>query len=1421
MKIFRFIVLIHKILLCYASLPININQFWFQIIEDQGIIYQDTDQNQWVFSKLNQNGDIILSIKLNNFVGKNNSNDEYMIEPDNQNHRYLYIFSYQTGQYQKIDYDLLLQTQNNQKFDCQNDIQSYGSGSTRYIKIDSNYVKYGQGKMSQVSKTFSPGDQLVQSVDSFYKYPNFFQYVQKPTNYIYWKGIKYVLNGNYKSLVIDYENNIVLTTDSILAQFSLDSDTINFKYQIQLKNDLSKIAFTEIYSINNVRLFGIYDDSLQFYDLNTFKQVSYSSNSDQIGQITYFNQMFSYKNLIIAKTDVYKMTYDQMNNLVTLKKIQTLKQQLTLIYQTNNNAIWRSSYTQGQTQILQVGSQNQMISMERIICQDGYFLNSNSDCTQCLQNEILQNDKCVSCPQGQKKLNINDKVCFTVTQNCDQPTVLKTCDCQNYNYQNSSQKCIQCQAGEQFNISKDSCVKSCGDKQYFDGQNCQQCIGSCQKCSDGQTCDQCDSINGYYLNNKKQCFKCDQTLQQILNKEKNGCDCQKSFFLDSSNICKKCQEGCDDCDISKCNSCIQGYYKEGQKCSKCIPNCIQCSGGQKCDQCDSANGYFSDSNQICVKCDQPNQVKNNQKNGCDCQKGFFLDSNNICQKCQEGCDDCDISKCNSCIQGYYIENQKCSKCIANCIQCSNNQKCDQCDSAKGYFTNSKQVQFQILFQIHFNIYDYSNISQICVKCDQPNQVKNNQKNSCDCQKGYFLDSNNVCQKCQEGCEDCDIIKCNSCTQGYYKESQKCTKCIPNCIQCTGGQKCDQCDSANGYFSDSNQICIKCDQLTQVKNNQTNSCDCKKGYFLDKTNLCKKCQEGCDNCSINYCNLCIQGYYLDTSKNQCQKCMDNCEQCTQKDQCNQWKACENGQYRDKQTYLCQPCHPKCKSCNGPKENNCRECFNSQFVNEEGKCSDCEIGQYKEKNQCLTCHWSCKECNGPNDNNCLSCQTSLQISSENKCLTQQQKENDDEQKKVCQYSWFVQEDQESNCQQTLQYAKLNNQFIDKLSIINLILAFIVTIFVPLFSPFAWFYIQQQQLIGNFALLKSMNIMWINQLQLKVSFGHNIINNFSNFLQKSEDKYFDFSLFDEFAFQTQPLYKYFIENTLVHVSMLIVIIIIFGLLMILKSHSAFAERLLSYIQWNLFIRFFMVSSNFIILSAIVEIKNGNFSNIPSLIFFIFIGVFYLIFQIKSLRFLFSYHYYLRFFDKNTLICLKNGLIDTQRWPRLFWLLFELRKIISCISLYLLQDTIYGPWIVLGLSIFQIVYFVIYKPLIDKKANIFILTVELLFAFVTTFISLLNNLSIQSGSSSESSYILKAKVITGGLIAIQVFCLIALIYICSYGLISIILQNRSDRLKNSFENSQLIIQQNFKFESFDQIVTALAGSNQNISWQQKTKKK
>ncbi|KAL4480767.1 hypothetical protein ABPG72_014542 [Tetrahymena utriculariae] len=426
MKIFSLIVLINRLVLCYASLPINVDQFWFQIIEDQSIIYQDSDQNQWVYSKLNQNGDITLSIKLNNFVGKSNLNDEYMIE-------------------------------------------------------DSNYVKSDWQRISQISQTFSPGDLLVESVDSFKKYPNFFQYVQSGTNFIYWQGKKYQLNGNYKSLVID---------------FNLSSNKIAFQYQINLTNDLIIIAFTGIYSVNK----------------------------------------------------------------------------------------------------------------------DGQFLNSNSDCIKCKSDEILQNNICISCPQGQKKLNINDNVCITVPSNCDQPSPQKTFECENYKYQISTKKCIQCSSGEQFSSTTDSCVKSCGDGHFFDGQVCKQCNQSCKTCSNDTTCDQYDSTKGSFLDNK---------TQQWYN---NG-------------ICQKCQKGCDDCSKDQCNFCTQGYYKDTKQCKKCSANCTECSNGITCDQCDEDYGYFLDSESDCIPSDS-NCLTYNKENTKQCSSYF----------------DGFILKDSTCLQLYYSYN---------------------------------------------------------------------------------------------------------------------------------------------------------------------------------------------------------------------------------------------------------------------------------------------------------------------------------------------------------------------------------------------------------------------------------------------------------------------------------------------------------------------------------------------------------------------------------------------------------------------------------------------------------------------------------------------------------------------------------------------------------------------------------------------
>jgi len=67
-------------------------------------------------------------------------------------------------------------------------------------------------------------------------------------------------------------------------------------------------------------------------------------------------------------------------------------------------------------------------------------------------------------------------------------------------------------------------------------------------------------------------------------------------------------------------------------------------------------------------------------------------------------------------------------------------------------------------------------------------------------------------------------------------------------------------------------------------------------------------------------------------------------------------------------ICKNCHVSCKECSGHKLNNCTECHDGTYLNDDNKCvPDCGHNKYEEKsnNECEDCHKSCKECSGPKE------------------------------------------------------------------------------------------------------------------------------------------------------------------------------------------------------------------------------------------------------------------------------------------------------------------------------------------------------------------------------------------------------------------------------------------------------------------------
>ena len=78
MKTLFFFLLLLQILLCEYA--IKINKFWYDIKERNALVYLPESTGKWSYSVMNNDGDIIKTVILENFIGSNDLSDEFMVE---------------------------------------------------------------------------------------------------------------------------------------------------------------------------------------------------------------------------------------------------------------------------------------------------------------------------------------------------------------------------------------------------------------------------------------------------------------------------------------------------------------------------------------------------------------------------------------------------------------------------------------------------------------------------------------------------------------------------------------------------------------------------------------------------------------------------------------------------------------------------------------------------------------------------------------------------------------------------------------------------------------------------------------------------------------------------------------------------------------------------------------------------------------------------------------------------------------------------------------------------------------------------------------------------------------------------------------------------------------------------------------------
>ncbi|EAR86282.2 zinc finger lsd1 subclass family protein (macronuclear) [Tetrahymena thermophila SB210] len=643
-------------------------------------------------------------------------------------------------------------------------------------------------------------------------------------------------------------------------------------------------------------------------------------------------------------------------------------------------------------------------------CPDGYFA-SNGTCFKCLQicKSCESADKCLVCNNNPSKdicqdVNLTNCSCNNPTQygiclkqnpscknyvgqngqNCD-----KSCYCQDCNNNDFLQdnKCVSSCSKGYFQYNK-TCVQQCLTNYIAINNVCQLCDKSCQNCKNKQYyCQKCvEQYFPVYFNDRNDfiCVGNQSQDKDIFNQCKSLQ--YKYLFIDSQNkyFCyKNCPFFIDNSNpqISYCKSCQD-------------PNCNNCSQDYKnCSQCKL--NYTSVQNLCTQNCSDTIQKD------CACLDGYYINDDK-CLKCSnldKNCSKCSKDGCNLCNSGFYLNDMKqCVTCSTNCKICTNSTDCQECQSQ--YFKNN---QNQCITGDICNQQGYIQGNQ-CIQCKDYCQTCISDSNCTSCKEGFYLfkkdKDNQTCETCSQGYIDIDQKTCvQSCSQGYI-DTNKCTKCSnQNCYSCSivnNQQFCNKCTT--GYYlikqtgecvkscpqktfqNQADQTCSQCSTTCETCKDLTNCLTCPQNQFLINLNnviLCNTCEEGkyyyqVNQTCVDDCPIGIGGFN-NQNQRQCVDCQDqNCLKCStlslNTQQANYSQQC----LICRQGYLLNgTCVNNCPDSmyNDTQKNTCELCPKEcKTCSSLSQCISCFDGQSLYNGTCVS---SCPDSFYQDQNNCVAC------------------------------------------------------------------------------------------------------------------------------------------------------------------------------------------------------------------------------------------------------------------------------------------------------------------------------------------------------------------------------------------------------------------------------------------------------------------
>ena len=383
------------------------------------------------------------------------------------------------------------------------------------------------------------------------------------------------------------------------------------------------------------------------------------------------------------------------------------------------------------------------------------------------------------------------------------------------------------------------------------------------------------------------CKKCSLVQRYYGNDEENYDDYynyMSSFYYDIYHYIMVKENNISFCvndNIEEINNCLDAvvdttYVKYKYNCTKCSFNYLPFNSkffGRKICQ----NIYENITTEKIISLDNFNDIENIPAQNGKCIKNtLFTPDNKYCYECNNkdigmpGCKgSCsfslkrnDVIKCEGECDNGYIESSE-----GVCEPCDNiNKGCYECHYENEYPKDYIGIKTKRRFVCDLCEDDYIKNDGKCYHCsdNQKNCEKcvinsNNEFTCTKCGSGYYLDQNEICQKCNLkdqfilGTNKC--VQCNDFDNGGIKGCKYCEKNEDKII-------CNLCGD-NYILLTNNNTCLKrsgnnelkqfekCEKLTLDKNNKLYCSRCKKEFSLLKENNIEEC---------NYIPIIYDGFY---------------------------------------------------------------------------------------------------------------------------------------------------------------------------------------------------------------------------------------------------------------------------------------------------------------------------------------------------------------------------------------------------------------------------------------------------------------------------------------------------------------------------------------------------------------------------------